>query len=167
LTSINARLHASVLNAGEADSRRTLRMAKSEKNIDAVTDLIKQAQGIFAVTPMVAPQADRLWAIQDKILNETEQFYRHWFERRHETAKTAMQTAKAISSKAMSDPAAAMTAITDWQTHSMQRLVEDSQECAELFSRCSAHMVNEELQATEEVTRISTRAAKSAEAIPV
>ncbi|MGO4916391.1 hypothetical protein [Pseudogemmobacter sp. W21_MBD1_M6] len=142
-------------------------MARSEQNLNTVTDLIKQAQGIFAVTPLVTSQTDRLWAAQDKILSETEQFFRHWFARRHEAARTAMQTAKAVSSKAMSDPAAAITAITDWQTHSMQRLIEDSQECAELYSRCTAHLVNEEIHVTEDVTKMGTRAAKAAEAVPV
>lgn len=110
-------------------------------------DMFKQMQEMMAFNPMFAPQVEHFWEAQEDLLNETEAFAKHWFSRRHEATRTAMAAAKAVTMSGGANPAIAMQALTDWQTHSVQRVAEDTREWLDLVSRCTAHITRAELEA--------------------
>ena len=58
-------------------------MANESKSVG---DLLEQAQGMVALNPAIGPQMEEFWKAQDGIIEETEAFYRAWFERRHAAA---------------------------------------------------------------------------------
>ena len=116
-------------------------MEQSKPAMTAAADLIKQAA--------LGPQARHFWEAQESILSEAEAFSKHWFERRHTATKTALEAAKTIAQNGSTDPGAMMKAISDWQTHSMQRVVEDFQEWVALCSRCATHVADHETRSVE------------------
>lgn len=115
-------------------------MAQSKVETAAVADMIKQAQNMFSTTPMTGDRLTHMLEAQVSILNEMQEYSQHWFERRKEAAETAVKAAKEISGNGASDPAAAMTVISDWQKHSMERMTEDLQEWVEFSARCTEKM---------------------------
>ena len=115
-------------------------MAKSNPAQSAITKTFRQAQQMLGAGPVGPADAERFWAAQDNILRETETFARHWFERRHTATRTAMDAAKDIARSGASDPAAAMSAVTEWQSHSLERVTDDLRDWIDLCSRCAGHM---------------------------
>ena len=111
--------------------------------------MMKRTQGMLAVSPLMAPQMEQVWKAQEGLLDETEAFTRAWFDRRHEAARSALETVRKINGNG-SDPAAAMQAITDWQRHSIERMTEDIQQFAEMCSRCVGRIASAETRAAEE-----------------
>ncbi|SDZ60029.1 Phasin protein [Jannaschia faecimaris] len=119
-------------------------MAKADDS--ALTELMKQTQAAVTLNPMLRPQIDQYWQMQEKMLREAEAFTKHWFERRHTATETALKASKDAMSGG-SDPTDALKTMSDWQQHSMERLVEDFREWVELCSRCAGHVTRAEVEA--------------------
>lgn len=143
-------------------------MASKERT--GVTDLMEQARGMLAVNPMITPQMEQFWKAQDGILEEAETYSRAWFERRHEATRSAIDAVRKMNGNG-SDPAAALQAMTEWQQHSLQRLVEDAQEWVELCTRCASRVTDAEMEAgkegLEEVEKRTKSATRSKHSTPV
>ena len=135
-----------------------------------VTDLMKQTRSLLAMNPMIAPQMEQFWKAQDRLLDEAETFATHWFERRHEATKTALEAVRKAGGDG-SDPSAAMRALVEWQQKSIQRLAADMQDWGDLCSRCAGSVASgatkAQEDAVEEVERTATSATGSADATPV
>lgn len=114
-------------------------MASDPKSTAA--EMMKQAQGLFALNTTITPQMERFWKAQDGLLEETEAYSRRWFERRHEAARSAIDALHRADGNG-ADPSAAMQAMADWQQHSLQRLTEDMQQWMDLCSRCATRMTD-------------------------
>lgn len=95
-----------------------------------------------AMVPMMAPQLRGFWAAQDRMLSDVEEFTRGWFSRRHEAARSAAETAGRVTANGRDDPSEAMQAMSDWYTHSFERLSQDARAGVELCSKCMTHMAN-------------------------
>lgn len=126
-------------------------MEHFKPTMTTAANFINQAALGSAMTPVFGPQARHFWEAQESILSEADTFSRHWFERRHTAATTALEAAKTITQNGAADPGAAMKTIADWQTHSAQRIAEDFQDWMALFSRCATHMANYETKSVEDV----------------
>lgn len=141
----------------------------SEKNTLA-TDLMEQARGMMAANPLISPQMEQFWKAQDGILEEAEAYSKAWFGRRHEATRSALETVRKMNGNG-SDPAAALRAMTEWQQHSFQRLVEDAQEWLELCTRCANRVSDAEMVAgkegLEEVEKRAKSATRSKHSTPV
>ncbi len=109
-------------------------------------EMMKQTPGMLAVNPMLATRMQQFWKAQDGLLDEAEAFSRAWFARRHEAAKSALETVRKVNGDG-GDPSGSMQAIADWQQHSLQRMAEDMQEWVGLCSRCAAQMTEGETAA--------------------
>ncbi|MDR9393630.1 hypothetical protein [Roseovarius sp. SYSU LYC5161] len=125
-------------------------MAKSKSGPSALNHMTRQMTDMMTQNAMLAPQVEHFWEAQENILNETERFARHWFERRHAATRTALEAAHDVARNGSSDPTMMIKAITDWQAHSMERIAADIEDCAELFSRCAGHVTRAETEAGEE-----------------
>ena len=139
-------------------------MARSKTAGSATTDMLKGMQKLFAPYPMVGPQVEHFWQAQDAILNDAETFARNWFERRHTATRTALNAAKDVTKLDNADPAAAMKVMSDWQSHSMERIAEDVQEWMDLCTRCSAHITQAQMEAGEEGLQAARKKKDSAPA---
>ncbi|SDC49277.1 phasin family protein [Ruegeria marina] len=135
---------------------------------EAFADILKSLQAPAPMTTLVSPQMEQFWDAQEKLLSESERFTRHWFERRHEAIRTALDAARTATSSERADPAKAMEAMLDWQRHSVERLVEDAREWFDTVSRCADYVTKTEAEAVgetigeaKELTRKATRSAKS------
>ena len=93
------------------------------------------AGGPAAMMPMTKAMLES----QDQILSETERFMQHWFERRHEAARSAAEAAATLAQDP-TDFANASQTIGGWYAHSAERLTKDAQECADVMARCGAHL---------------------------
>lgn len=93
------------------------------------------------MAPAMAPALRRLFETQDRILGEVEAFSRHWFERRHEAARSAVEAAGRIAENGSDDPAEAQRLVGEWCSHSAERLSQDAQEGLNLIVTCTSHMV--------------------------
>lgn len=146
-------------------------MAGSKSPSSAMTEMYKQMREFTALNPMLGPQMAHFWEAQEDILNETETFARHWFERRHVAARTALAAARDMAQNGPTDPASSVQAVSDWQSRSMERIAEDFREWFEMCSNCTSHLAREEMEAGEEGLTKAAKTAKSAtskkEATPV
>ncbi len=120
------------------------------------------------LAPLIGPQIEQFWTMQDNLLNESQRFTQHWFERRHAAVRSGLDAARAISRESLSNPMTAITLLSDWQKHSAERLAEDAQEWFETMSRCAeyaikteAETLDETLSEASELTRKVTKSAKS------
>lgn len=137
-------------------------MAKQTKI--ALSELMEQARGMFAANPMLAPQMEQFWKAQENILDETEAFSKAWFERRHEAARSALDVVQKASGST-GDAASAMQSILNWQQQSFQRLAEDIQQLADLYSNCASQFASAEAEASKEgITEVGKRAKSAAQA---
>lgn len=130
-------------------------------------DTLKSMQSAFQPNLMVAPQAEHFWQIQDHLLDETESFMRHWFERRHEATRTALAAARKTIGDESGTPGEAMQTIAEWQRHSMERMVEDAREWLDTVQRCASYVSASEVEAAEEVLEGAKKATKSTKSEPV
>ncbi|WP_170422407.1 phasin family protein [Ruegeria arenilitoris] len=145
---------------------------KSSSNYPAsLVDVFKQMQPPMSGSPAFGAQIEQFWDAQEKMLEETEAFAQHWFERRHEAVRTALKAARNVSSANPSDPSKALQSMADWQRHSAERLVADAQEWFETVARCAAYVAETEAEAVEktvdDVTAATKSAVKSAKSEPV
>lgn len=135
---------------------------------EAFADILKSLQAPAPMNALVSPQMEQFWDAQEKLLSESERFTRHWFERRHEAIRTALDAARTATSAERPDPAKTMEAMVEWQRHSVERLVEDAREWFDTVSRCADYVTKTEAEAVEEtigeakdLARKTTRSAKS------
>lgn len=70
---------------------------KAKTDDSAIADLIKQTQGAVALNPILGPQIEQFWQAQEKMLQEAEAFTKHWFERRHSAAKSALKAVENVT----------------------------------------------------------------------
>ncbi|MFW8635639.1 hypothetical protein [Cribrihabitans pelagius] len=131
-------------------------------------DVLGAMQNAMMLNPMMKPQAEQFWAAQEKLLDEAEVFARHWFERRHEAAQTALTATLTATSAGGGSPAAAVRALTEWQRQSAERIAEDGREWAGMVSRCATCICETEAEAVKEAlndavdrARNTAKAAKS------
>ncbi|WP_171103496.1 MULTISPECIES: phasin family protein [unclassified Ruegeria] len=136
---------------------------KSNSNYPAtLVDIFKQMQPPTAGNAAFGAQIEQFWDAQEKMLEETEAFAQHWFERRHMAVRTALQAARNVSSANPSDPSEALKSIAEWQRHSSERLVADAQEWFETVARCAAYVAETEAEAVEKTVEDISTATKSA-----
>ncbi|MFW8595063.1 hypothetical protein [Cribrihabitans neustonicus] len=133
-----------------------------------IPDVLGAMQNAMMLNPIMKPQAEQFWAAQEKLLDEAELFARHWFERRHEAAQTALAATLTATTGSGGSPAAAMRALTEWQRQSAERIAEDGREWVGMVSRCAtciceteAEAVKEALDEAVERARDSAKASKS------
>jgi hypothetical protein len=134
-------------------------MTQSKPKPPSITDLMGTMP--TGLAPMLGPTMRHFWEAQEGILAESEAFSRNWFNRRHAATKAAIAAAKDIAQNGGSDPSAAMKAISDWQTHSVQRVFEDFREWSTLCSRCAAQVATHEVETLDETVEKATEAAKA------
>lgn len=134
---------------------------------DLVANLGKSMQGAVAANPAIATQAEHFWQTQEQLLKTAEAYTRHWFERRHEATRSAMAAARKAAETDGSNPEATMQIVTDWQRHSMERMVEDAREWLEMMTRCAGIAAVGEIEAAEEVMNETKKATKAAKSEPV
>ena len=143
-------------------------MAKSKKTAAPQSDHTAPFQPPFLANSAGEHLASHFWQAQESILKETEGFMKNWFNRRHDATRSALETCANAEAATLQDPASMAQAIANWQSHSMQRIAEDAQDCADLMSRCSALLLNNEVEAAEEPLDDTVRSAgKDADAMPV
>ncbi len=135
------------------------------------SETVKTMQSAMTVNPIVGPQLEQFWNAQEKLLDEAEVFTRHWFERRHQATRTAMEAARKATSTESGTPAEAMKTIADWQRHSLERMVEDAREWMDMATRCSTFISESEAEVVEEAiqeaTKTAGKATRSAKSEPV
>ncbi|TNE37494.1 hypothetical protein [Roseovarius sp.] len=150
-------------------------MGKPAKDVklaaDRISDLAQQVQNTIFANPITAPQAENLLQAQENVLQEFETFSHHWFARRHTATKTALQAAQDIARNGGRDPSVMVKKMSDWQQHSMERIVEDFQEWLDLCARCAGHVASAEVETNQEILEESakggTKAARSKHTTPV
>lgn len=123
--------------------------AKPEKS-EVFTEILKSMQGMMSVNPVVTPQVEQFWNAQDRFLSEAEEYSRFWFQRRHEAARSALETARETTSGGTIEPVNAMQNMVEWQRHSVERMVEDAREWFEMVSRCAKYVSETEADAIKE-----------------
>lgn len=128
----------------------TQRQAKTDQTMASGPEAMTQAAGLFALTPMLAPQFERFWKAQEDMLTEAEIFSRGWFERRHQATKTALETTRDIADTGALDSSSALLAIAEWQRGSFERIFEDIQEWMKLCARYPGDLVATETTTGEE-----------------
>ncbi len=139
-------------------------MASTKSDTTAIPDLGREALAALALNPLAGPQFHQFWEVQEKLLAEVETFSKHWFERRHEAARTALRASSDLFSQGRVDPGAAAKAMQDWQAHSAERVAEDIREWLDLCTRCAGHFVRGEVSANRETLETVSEVAKKATA---
>ncbi|MFP7571381.1 hypothetical protein [Marivita sp. S2033] len=138
------------------------------QNLSTAQDnALNAAQVMFSMNPAYTPHVTRFWEAQDHFLKETEKYMASWFQRRHEATQAALEAATEAADEDMRNPATAMKTITDWQTHSMERMAEDITELADLMTRCASIWSENETEAVEETAENANRATKGAKSTAV
>lgn len=134
-------------------------------------EALKPLQSTMLFNPVFKPQVEQFWDVQEKLLDEAEEFTRHWFQRRHEAARTALDAARTAVSGDPAGPAAAIEAFSEWQRHSAERIAEDGREWLEMMSRCASYARETEAEAVGEAAgeavKITKKAVKPAQSDPV
>lgn len=143
----------------------------AENKTTQLGDLMKQAQGVLALNPMMVPQMAEFWKAQDRILDEAEAYSRAWFERRHEAARSALDVARDVAGKGGANSPGALGAITEWQRGSMERMAEDFRQWNEFCTRCTSLLARAETEAAkegvEEVEKLAATTGKAKHTTPV
>lgn len=142
----------------------------AKKDTTALGELMKEAKGMLAVNPMIAPQQEHFWKAQDRILEETEAFSKAWFARRHEATQSAIKAMQKLNDNG-ADPSSAVKAMLDWQQGSIKRMAEDMQQWVELCTTCAGRIAQAEVEAgkegAEEIAKRAKSVAKTEHATPV
>ena len=142
-------------------------MTKTKQTTDApeaYSNFLKAMTDAAVPNPLMAPQAEHFWQTQEQLLDVAETFTRSWFERRHEATRTAMKAAREAAQRDGANPGDIVETITDWQRHSMERMIEDAREWLDMMTRCAGITAVSEIEAAEDVleeTRKTTKTAKS------
>jgi len=136
-----------------------------------IADALKPLRGAMLFNPVFRPQVEQFWNVQKKVLDEAEEFTRHWFQRRHEAARTALDAARSAVSGDPMGPADAIEAFSEWQRLSAERIAEDSRDWLGMISRCARYAGETEAEAVEEMSeeavQITKKATKPAKSEPV
>lgn len=142
-------------------------MADAMENFPSIQNMMKSAQAALAAAPIMGTQSRHFWEAQEAFLKEFETFASAWFKRRHVATRSALEAGKQIADGAGSDPATMMQVMSDWQTHSLERLSQDAKEYAEMVSKCMSTFAQNEVEAAEEAAEITTKAMKQSKSEPV
>jgi hypothetical protein len=142
-------------------------MLDLRKTIEDMQEIAKSANSALTALPTGGAQSTHFWKAQDTFLTEFEAFSSAWFKRRHTATRTAIETSKRLAEEAVANPTAAMSILSDWQKHSMERLAEDTKDCMEMMTRCASAAVTNEVEAVEETVESAKRATKAAKSMPV
>jgi len=124
-------------------------MAREKSAIGKAAPRAAAGKGLPA-SPGLGPQMRQFWESQQKILSEAEAFAQHWFARRHEAMRAALDACEQAAEANPTDATGALQAFRDWQSHSAERLAEDMREWVELCARCAGHVVSAEVDANTE-----------------
>lgn len=124
-------------------------MAKEQSQTD-ITDMARQAQALFKMDGVTAPQFEQLMKMQQGMLEQAEAFTQHWIERRQEAVETAIEALNGMNSDGKPDPAVAIRAITDWQRGSFERLTADYQEWMKLCMKATQLAASQHIEAAED-----------------
>ncbi|MQQ07792.1 hypothetical protein GFB49_04955 [Epibacterium sp. SM1979] len=137
----------------------------------SLVESLKNVKLPLAENSIYSAQIEQFWDAQEKMLEETEAFAQHWFERRHEAVRTALETARNVSEANPSEPTEAIQNLTEWQRNSAARLVADAQEWLEIMTRCATYVAETEAEAVDktvdDVTARARSATKSSNSDPV
>ncbi|SHH17664.1 hypothetical protein [Marivita hallyeonensis] len=149
-------------------------MPKATSKTTAAPDMSKSVNAMQAMSflaPLIAPQIKQFWDTQEKVLDETQRFTQHWFERRHAAVRSSLDTARSVTTGGISNPMTAISMLTDWQRHSAERMAEDAREWFETMSRCAEYAVNTEKNTLDETMTeaadLARKVTKSAKSEPV
>ncbi|MGB3247077.1 MAG: hypothetical protein WBB25_21295 [Sulfitobacter sp.] len=143
-------------------------MTESKKTPASQTIGTSAFQAPFLAAPAGEHLAMHFWQAQESILKETEEFMTKWFKRRHDATRTALETCADTETATANDPASVAQTIATWQSHSMQRIAEDAQDCADMMSRCSALLLSNEVEAADDLINDTKKVVgKTADAVPV
>lgn len=123
-------------------------MANADESV--FSDLLRQTQAVMVINPMIRPHVEQFWQAQEKMLQEAETFSAHWFARRHVATQTALDTVHSIAGDGVSEPAAAMQAMSDWMRQSTLRMSEDIREWTALCTHCAGYATRAEFEAEKE-----------------
>lgn len=137
-------------------------MANTRQTNKKSTASTGPVQALSSLSPLVGPQVHQFWDMQERLLNEVETFSKHWFERRHTAARTALQTTAAMFETGTTDPAAAAKALHDWQMQSAERITEDVQEWIDLCTRSAELVTSAEVAANKETMEAVSDTVKDA-----
>lgn len=122
----------------------------------------------FNANPLsLAPQAQRYFLAQQRILGEIEKFSSGWFQRRQEATGSIIEAGKRILLEGQTDPAGTIREMANWQTRSLARLAQDARGCTEMISICAGALISNEVEAIEETIETSQKATKASKATPV
>ncbi|WP_296424546.1 hypothetical protein [Yoonia sp.] len=131
----------------------------ADKDAAMVDDIVRQMPAMFAANPVVGPPVAHFWQAQEKMLQDAEAFSAHWFRRRQDATKLALDTARDVRTNGGSEPSALIEAMQDWQQHAVERIAEDFREWASLCARCAGHVASVDVAAeTEAAKKTSNRA---------
>jgi hypothetical protein len=146
-------------------------MSKKTQNSKDLADFFKPVQMGLSMNPFLSPQIEHFWNAQEKMLDAAELYSRHWFQRRHEAARTALGAARSMTSGNAGSPEEMMRSIVAWQLHSMERLAEDAREWLDFVSVSTGQFSREETKAVSEgmdkANKLTRGAAQEAESVPV
>lgn len=133
-----------------------------ENTTPEIEDSLNAAQVLFTANPaFLAPEALRYWQMQDCITEEIGKFSSAWIQRRHDATRAMIETGRRIATEGSSDPAGALQAVADWQTHAMQRIAEDAKDCTEMMTRCADALVRTEARTIRETADTLQKANKN------
>lgn len=145
-------------------------MTKTKEKTNApetYSKFLKNVTDTAMPNTMMAPQAEHFWQTQEHLLDAAETFTLSWFERRHEATRAAMKAAREAAKKDGANPGDIIETITEWQRHSMERMIEDAREWLDMMTNCAGIAAVSEIEAAEEVIEETRKRAKSAKSNPV
>lgn len=129
----------------------------TSKRADGLNQLIEQAQGMFKMNSLGTPQVEHFWKAQDDIVSELEAYSKDWFKRRHEAVDSALDTANKLNGNG-ADTNEVIGSLVRWQQQSMQRMVEDVQQWAQLCSKCAGMLAGAQMDAGKEAVEKAQQA---------
>ncbi|WP_324754227.1 hypothetical protein [Roseovarius sp. Pro17] len=141
----------------------------SHENTSAATEnALNAAQVLFTANPIfLTPQTKHILQAQERFFDEIEKFSTIWFQRRQDATRSLIDAGRRIVSEGGNDPAKAIKELTEWQTHSMERLAEDAKDCTEMMTQCAEALVKNEVEATEETAKNAKKATTTSKSSPV
>ncbi|MGR3762240.1 hypothetical protein ACUXV3_19240 (plasmid) [Roseobacteraceae bacterium NS-SX3] len=89
------------------------------------------------------PQSRNFWELQDRVLSETETFWRNWFERRHQAVKS-MQSLLTEAGSGGAPGSALPWAVMNWQSESAKRLMQDFHDWSVMCRNCASYVTDAE-----------------------
>lgn len=140
---------------------------QAAETTENLSHVMKSMQQAMSANPLFSSQAEHFWQAQEEILDATETYTRNWFERRHEATRTAMEAMRTALNTDGAQPDVAGKSISQWQQHSMERMVKDAREWLEMVTQCAAVATAGEIEVAEEALEATRRATKSAKSEPV